>query len=248
MEMEKVTFQNSKGLKLVGILHLPKEKVKSGIIVSHSFAATKDRPHLVKLSETLLKEGFTVLRFDFGGCGESENREITVKDQVDDLKSAISYLRKRDYREIGLLGESLGGLISILAYDSQIKAMVLWAPVTKAKASSIVQEEELKEKLNKESYIIYKKDGREFKISKEYLIERQSVNQQEILSRVKCPVLIIHGNKDDVIPLEHSKEAIQYLSEESKLEIIEEGDHKLDKKIDVVIPLSVNWFKKYLLK
>lgn len=244
--MKKITFQNSKGLRLTGVIHLPKEKTTSAIIVSHGFASTKDRPRLIRLSETLSKEGFAVLRFDFGGCGESENREITMKNQVDDLKSAINYLTRNGYKELGLLGESFGGLTSILAYDERIKAMVLWAPVTKAKTPSIFKEEKDLKELQEKGFITYKKDGRDFKLPKEYFIERQSINQKEILSRIKCPVLIIHGNKDDLIPLKHSKEAMQHLTKESKLKIIKNGCHKLDEKMNEVLPLSVNWLKKYL--
>lgn len=244
--MKKITFQNSRGKNLVGVLHTPKEKTNSAVIVSHGFAANKDRARFIKLAESLSENGFTVLRFDFGGCGESEDEEITVQNQVDDLKSAINYMRKNEYKNIGLLGESLGGLISILAYDEDIKALVLWAPITQSKTSTIIQKEELQKELNGRGFIIYKKDGREFKIPKEYLEERQAVNQKEILSKIKSPVLIVHGNKDNSVPLEQSKSAMQFLSESSKLEVIKDGDHKLDNKMNIVIPLSVSWFKKYL--
>jgi len=244
--MKKITFQNSRGTKLVGVLHLPKEKTDSAIIISHGFAANKDRTRLIKLAEALSKNGFVVLRFDFSGCGESEDREITVKNQVDDLKSAVEFMQKNGYSNIGLLGESLGALISILAYDEKIKTLVLWAPVTKSKTPSIILKEELQQELNGRGYVIYKKDGREFKIPKEYLEERQAVNQKEILSKIKSPILIIHGDKDDTVPLEQSKEAMQFLPKESKLKIVKDGDHKLDNKMDLVIPLSVEWFKRYL--
>ena len=243
---KKIAFQNSRGTKLVGALHLPEEKTDSAVIVSHGFAANKDRTRLIKLAKTLSKNGFVILRFDFGGCGESENREITVKDQVDDLKSAINYMRENGYSNIGLLGESLGALTSILVYDDEIKTLVLWAPVTKSKTPSIIQKEELQQELNERGFIIYQKDEKEFKIPKEYFKERQAVNQKEILSKIKSPVLIIHGDKDDTVPFEQSKEAMQFLPKESKLEIIREGDHKLDDKMSEVIALSVNWFRKYL--
>lgn len=243
---KKITFRNSRGTKLVGALHLPEEKTNLAIIISHGFAANKDRTRLVKLAETLCKNGFAVLRFNFGGCGESEDREITLKNQVDDLKSAINYMRKNGYSNIGLLGESVGGLASILAYNNEIKTLVLWAPITKSKTPSIIQKEESQQELNERGFIIYQKDGRKFKIPKEYLKERRAINQKEILSKIKSPVLIIHGNKDDTVPLEQSKEAMQFLAKKSKLEIIKNGDHKLDDKMNIVIPLSVEWFKKYL--
>ncbi|MEW6171377.1 MAG: alpha/beta hydrolase [Candidatus Omnitrophota bacterium] len=234
-------------MKLVGILHKLENKTKLAVVISHGFTAKKERPRLIKLAEELSKSGIAALRFDFGGCGESQDKEITVQEQVDDLKSAINYLRKQGHINIGLLGESLGALTSILAYDDKIKAIVLWAPVTKAKSLSIIQDAELGQKLNREGFIIYKKEGKDFKIPKEYLIERQLVNQQEILSKIKCPILIFHGTKDDTIPLKDSQEAMQFLSKDSKLEIIEDVGHKLEEKMDMIIFTSVKWFKKYLM-
>lgn len=244
--MGKVIFQNSEGFKLIGILHLPKLKTTSAIIISHGFTGSKDRQRFVALSEILAGEGFAVLRFDFGGCGESEDREITLKHQVDDLKFAIKYLKDRGYRDIGLLGHSLGGLISAMCYNVHVKAIVLWAPVTKARESLLIQKQELKQELSDKGYLMYERNGREFKLPQEYFDERKAINQEGVLSKVKCPVLIVHGNMDDTVSIENSKDAMQFLNKESRLEIIEGGDHTLDAKRDEVIPFSVDWFKKYV--
>jgi alpha/beta superfamily hydrolase len=244
--IEKINFKNSKGLKLVGVLHIPEKKTDCAIIVSPGFASSKDRPRFIQLSEMLCDQGFTVLRFDFGGYGESEEREITVKGQVDDLKSAINYLRGQDYGPFGLVGHSFGGLTSVLAYEKQVKVIVLWAPVTKAKIPGSLKNQDYEKELKEKGYIIYRKEGREYKLPKEYIEERQSVNQQAILSKLKCPVMIIHGDEDDSVPLQHSEEAMQYLTKESKLEVIKKGSHNLDESLDQVMALSAKWLKKYL--
>ncbi len=243
---QKVTFFNSQNLKLSGTFHLPQQKINSIVIISHGFAANKDRSRLIKVAKILAKNNIVAFRFDFGGCGESEDREITLKNQIDDLKSAINYVRENGYSKIGLLGESLGGLTSILAYDNNIKTLVLWAPVTKSKTPSILQTEKFRQELNDRGFVIYRKDGRNFKIPKEYFEERQNINQKEILSKIKSPVLIIHGDKDRVVPLNHSQRAMEYLSPNSRLEIIEGGNHTFDNHIEKIVKLSVKWFRKYL--
>jgi alpha-beta hydrolase superfamily lysophospholipase len=244
--MQKVNFQNSEGLNLFGALHTPEETTNSAVIISHAFTASKDRKRLVETAEALANNGITAFRIDFGGCGESDEREITIKNQVDDLKSAISYLKNKGYDRIGLLGESLGGITSILAYDESISTMVLWAPVTKSKIPTLIQKEEIKEELNEEGYIIFHKEGREFKIPKEYLEERLNVNTKEILQKIKCPVLIIHGDADPTLPISDSKEAMQFLSQESQLEIVKSKEHIMDNVLGVVIPKTVSWFNRYL--
>ncbi len=87
--MKRIIFQNSKGERLVGMLHFPKQKTNWIFIISHGFTSNKDRPRFKSIAQALVKNSFAAFRFDFGGCGESQEREITVKDQVDDLQAAI---------------------------------------------------------------------------------------------------------------------------------------------------------------
>ena len=73
----------------------------------------------IKIAQSLIENNFSVLRFDFSGCGESEGGKITVENEVDDLKSAINFIQEKGFSRIGLIGESLGGLVSLLAYNSK---------------------------------------------------------------------------------------------------------------------------------
>jgi len=194
-----------------------------------------------------------VLAFDFSGSGESDDDSLTVGKQVDDLNCAIKYVSDKGFKKIGLLGLSLGGLICLKVYspDKNIKTMVLWAPVTAKKenyAEKKFTPEQLQE-LKEKGYVtrIREKGIRKrIIIDKQMTYDREAVNQKEILSRIDCPVLIIHGNKDESVPLEDSKSAIQYLNPESKLEIIEGANHDFTEQLDAFITLSTNWFKQYL--
>ncbi len=246
---EKAIFKNSKGLELRGILHTPKGQTDSIVVMAHGFCSNKDRERTVETAELYAKNGIAALRFDFGGSGESYKTEITVGKQVDDLKSAIKFVKGKGYKKIGLQGESLGGLVSILAHNAGIKAMVLWAPVTEKKKNVdkvLAQEGLSKEEFERIGHIVKKKDGKDFVIPKKYFEERIAVNQKKILSKIKCPVLILHGEKDDVVPLEDSKEAVKILKN-SKLEIIAGLGHRFkfdDKKVS--LGLSLKWFKEHL--
>jgi hypothetical protein len=52
------------------------------------------------LASALQKGGITAFRIDFGGSGESEEREITIKAEIDDLLSAVKLLKMRLDEEI----------------------------------------------------------------------------------------------------------------------------------------------------
>ena len=241
---ERVEFKNSRGLKLVGVLEPAKtDKI---VIMAHGFTSNKDRPKFVKTTEKLCAAGFAVLRFDFTGSGESDKEVITVASQVDDLKSMINFAREKGYSKIGLLGSSLGGIDCILAYDKDIKAIVLLAPLTAAKTPDELKDPKNRQKLLQEGYFIVTNRDKEFRIEKEYLQERESIKQEQILSVIKCPVLIIHGDKDDVVPLEHSKNAMKYLPQNSKLEIFKDGSHRLEEDLEKLSSMSTEWFKEHL--
>ncbi len=240
MKVEKVVFENSKSERLVGILHLPEEKTNRGFIIAHGFTSNKDRIRFIKIAQTLAEKGWVVLRFDFGGCGESQEREILVKSQVDDLKSAMKLMQKRGISWLGLIGESLGGLTTILAYEPDIvKTLVLLAPVTKAKRT--LNENKYQQQFKKYGFAFFEKDGRKFKISKEYLEERLKVDQRRILSKIECPTLIVHGDADKIVPIEHSKEALQFLPKGSRLEVIKGANHRFEGKIEELVKVVVGW-------
>ena len=205
--MEKVNFRSD--INLVGMLHSPNHKTYTAIIISHGFAANKERQRLVELAKESTRRGIAALRFDFGGSGDSNDREISLRKQTADLSAAISFLKNLGYRKIGLVGESAGALTSILSWDERIFAMVLWAPITTAKIPSLVKKKEIRHSIEKDGYIKFQKDGRVFIVPNHYLQERQSVNQIQILSRIKSPVLVIQGDNVETVSIEESTSDIK---------------------------------------
>lgn len=251
--MEKVSFKNSRNLNLVGNLHSADSN--SIIIMAHGFTGDKSEwGRFDKTAEAFNEAGYNVLAFDFSGSGESDDDSLTVGKQVDDLNCAIKFVLDKGFEDIGLLGLSLGGLVSLKTYspEKNIETMVLWAPVTAKKENYVIKKkfspEELKE-LREKGYITKIMEAgvrKKIIIDKQMIYDRETVDQKELLSNIDCPILIIHGNQDESVPLEDSKRAIKYLSPESKLEIIEEADHQFTEQLDTIISLTTNWFKQRL--
>lgn len=111
--MEKVNFKNSRGLNLIGQLY-PNNPDKL-IILIHGWCSNKDRERFFDLANRIESEGYSFLRFDQANCGESEGDEVTIKNNIDDVKSSIAFAKERGYKEIGLIGESLGELLKDLS-------------------------------------------------------------------------------------------------------------------------------------
>jgi len=81
---------------------------------------------------------------------------------------------------------------------------------------------------------------------KQMLIDRETVNQKELLENINCPILIIQGTEDISIPLEDSKRAIALLPKDSHLKLVEGADHDFTEYIDVLVQISNDWFIKHL--
>ncbi|WP_178988735.1 alpha/beta hydrolase family protein [Winogradskyella schleiferi] len=139
---EEVVFKNNEAnISLAGTLTLPHKNGKFPVVILISGSGPQDRdesfmghkPFLV-LSDYLTRQGIGVLRFDDRGVGESTGNfgNATTEDFSKDVLSAIAYLKTRndvDFKNIGLMGHSEGGIIAPLAANNSkdVAFMVLLA-------------------------------------------------------------------------------------------------------------------------
>lgn len=258
--LKKVSFKNSKGQKLVGVLHYPSRKSPfPGVIVCHGFKGDKDKNFIPKLSQALAQAGILALRFDFSGNGESEGKfeDITYTQQLEDLKAGVRLLIKKGIKRIGIVGHNLGGALGVLimAQNKQISALVTLAPVvfpvkTHLRAFSHLE----RVFLAKRKYVIFEDQGRPgrfLRIKKKFHDNAKKFNITQAASKIRRPVLIIGGTKDERIFLKEIKELYRVVpSEVKELSIIKKANHVFEDKRSKqkMIKLTINWFKKYLAR
>ena len=132
---QKITFQNSKGDNIVGILSNLSENVDVPIIVlCHGFSSGKDSPTYVDLEEQLNSKGVATFRFDFYGHGESDGEfeDITISEAVDDALKAIEFVKGKGFSKVGLFGSSFGGITTLMVASQVDDLLVLGlkAPVS----------------------------------------------------------------------------------------------------------------------
>ena len=235
MKIEQVSFL-SEGQKIAGILHLPDKKRPSCVIASHGLLSSKESEKFIAIGERLSQEEIAVLHFDFRGCGESEGKieEDTVTRRVSDLGAAIEFMRSYQGlgKKRGLLGSSLGGYLSLMQASGNqgIRATVIWAtPFHLDDLGSRKTEEE------------YPPPGEAF------LQDLPKHRLLPFLPKVSnC--LVIHGNKDELVPVEQAWEIFQGLGSPKEIRIIEGGDHRITDPAhrQRAVDLSVSWFKRFL--
>ncbi len=128
---EKLTFKDSQGNKVVGILSEAGDNV---IILCHGFNSKKEALKIVELEKKLNEKNISTLRCDFFGHGESDGKfeDLTISKAVDDTLKAIEFLKEKGYKKIGLMGDSFGGISSInaAAKTNDLYVLCLSAPVS----------------------------------------------------------------------------------------------------------------------
>lgn len=244
--MKKINIKNSRGLNLVGDLYTANSN--KIVIMSHGFNYDRREKNekFSVIAGHLNRAGYNVLPFDFSGSGESDDSNLTVANYTEDLKSVIKFVKEQGFKNIILFGASLGGLISFLAYNDDIKAIIGLAPATdkanadwKTKNFSVEQLQEFEDK----GKINYKSKGiRDYiVIDKQYINERENLNQKEILQNIKCPVLLFHSDDDTYVPLQVSKNAIKIIGDKAELYFIKNAGHAFLKHLDEVSEKMINW-------
>lgn len=125
-ERQPVTFPNAQGETLFGVLERPATPRRDlGVILLSPGIKSRVAPHRLynKLARRLVGHGFTVLRFDFAGLGDSEGtvpeplladlyRAIQLGRYVGDTHAAIEWMRRETGVERIVLGGLCGGAIT----------------------------------------------------------------------------------------------------------------------------------------
>ena len=241
--MKKIRFNNTRGLKLVG--NFWKGNTDLGIVMAHGFTGSKEQyGKFTHIATVLNNAEFNVLSFDFSGCGESEDDIIDISREVEDLEAAVEWMKNQGMEEIGLLGLSQGGTIC-LEYG-EAKSMVLINPLTSAlpEYSEKLSQKQRKE-LDEKGFTFREKKGEDrnrFNFTKDLVRKKEQLDQESLLEDVKCPVLIIQGERDETVPLEHSRGAVKKL-DDARLETIDD-DHYFKNSLGKVSELSKEFFEE----
>lgn len=228
---EKLTFLNSKGDKLSGVLSIVNEDPSTPTIVfAHGFTSSKDGS-AKDISVLLNRLGINSLRFDFYGHGESEGEfeNITISEGTDDILQAIEVLRSRGFKKIGLFGTSFGGACSIMAASKSrdVSLLALRSPVSDYYIRELLRKskQELSE-WKDNGYRMYKRgDGKELRLNYSFFEDMRFNRGLEAATNINVPTMIVQGDLDVSVPLILNEMLVKVIPD-SKLKVIKGADHR----------------------
>lgn len=84
-------------------------------LISHGLEGSFDSSYVKGMVIALLNSGWDVLTWNMRGCGDTPNRLVTWyhSGKSDDLRSIVTIATTMSYQEIGLIGFSIGGNITL---------------------------------------------------------------------------------------------------------------------------------------
>lgn len=227
--MKKHVEFESNGLILRGYLQMPDRSTGKVPLVCmfHGFTSNKMEDHFyyVRLSKRLEKLGIASLRMDFGNSGESDGvfENMTPNAEIKDGINIVKYgklISNIDLDRIGLIGSSMGGMIAgVVASElsDNIKCLCLISP-----AANI---EEIMSDYFKNDNRIADINGLLF--SRDAFDEVKTIDPFEMSKGFMGNVLIVHGTKDEVVPIKIGKKYKDIYGEKVKFVDIQGGNHIL---------------------
>jgi len=250
MIQERIKFKNRKNYELTGIIHIPDKKPTGFILIAHCFTCSKNIKALGHISDSLVKNGIGVLRFDFTGLGESEGEfsDTNFSSNVEDLVDAALYME--DYFEApsALIGHSLGGA-AVLAAAGDIESCR--AVVTIAAPSSpdhILRHISNLDEIEQAGTASVNIAGRAFNIKKQFLNDLDKQVLSDKIKQLNMPLLVLHSPYDRVVGIDNATEIFLAAKHPKSFVSLDKADHLLSDPFDSSNAgyLIASWLNKYI--
>ncbi len=235
MEQKELQF-TADGLRLVGEIYLP-DRAGAGklpaLCICHGIPATARAPGdqgYPILARSFCELGIVTMIFSFRGCGRSEGN-FDMLGWTRDLSAALDWLSAVpgvDSSRLFLMGFSGGAAtaIYVAAADSRVKALVSCASPTRF---TMVETPE-----GRESFLKQCRDTGTIKDPgfppslKQWVANFRKVSPIKYVSFITPrPVLFIHGDMDDVVPVSHSRRLYRKAGKPRELAIVKGAGHRL---------------------
>jgi len=229
------------GLEMIGNLRKP-SNVSNPPIVIMVMGLDSAKEEMETNERVFLDRGMATLSFDGPGQGESEYTSIICPEYEKPVTAVIDFIEKRDDLDssrIGVWGVSLGGYYAprAAAFDDRIKACIsLTGPFNWNNIFDLIPGL-TKDAFMKRSNTKNVKEAREF---------ASRMDLSNCASNIKCPLYIVGGGLDRVVPPDESKLLAQAAKGEVTYNMIEDATHVANNRIYKYRTQTADWMSAKL--
>jgi pimeloyl-ACP methyl ester carboxylesterase len=247
---QQIEFPNARGEKLAATLHLPDGSPGRGVILGHCFTCSRHTSILRSICHRLADSGFTVLRFDFSGNGQSEGKftESNYSKQIAEMKTAAGLLTARGVSWLGLAGHSMGAVVALLAAGELEAVRAVCALAARSRlmgAADLLRPAQIKQ-IRETGRALFVSRGRSLELTRETLDDAAGYDLGRTVASLIQPVLLVHGDQDDIIPVAEAYRIQHYRVKGTRLAVIPGADHMFsnDEHRLIATEVVVNWFRE----
>jgi acetyl esterase/lipase len=219
-----------------------------------------DPKFLAAASKGFLDKGFTMVIVRHGSAPK-----YNIPEAVEDVRRAVRFVRlkAKDYgidpERLGVTGGSAGGHLSLMLGttgddgDAKSKDEVLKQSSKVAAVVAIFPPTDLRDWVSNDKADVVKKLPA---VKPPLAFDKKKAPEYSPLLKVSdktAATLLIHGDKDELVPIDHSEKMIKALEKakvKSKLITIKGAGHSFTQKqnTETVGPEMIAWFEKHLAK
>lgn len=234
---------------ILGNAHVPGGEPVGVAIIAHGFKGYKDYGMFPRIAETMCEAGFIAHRFNFSHSGMTNNIDTferadlferdTWNKQVFDVRAVVAAINDGTLAGAGLpyvlFGHSRGGVTVLLTVGRFADDTTLPQPVGVVTAAAPCQcinlPPEVADQLLKEGFIVSpsSRTGQDLRIDKAALVEQiddpAGHDLLAIVSKINCPVLVIHGEDDPTVPADAAEQIGRAAQSKATVLRIAGGDH-----------------------
>jgi uncharacterized protein len=225
-KVEEVTFKSANGKNLNG-LYFKRAGSKQVFLVSHGNAG--NIAHRLVHCIHMLNLGASVLLYDYQGYGQSEG-DPSVNGIVEDGVASYDFLTKDKGWKAGQViayGESLGCAVACqIAKQRDVAAIVLQSGFASLPGAA------------RDRFIW-------LNLFPDFTFPQPQLNNCEILACRHTPLLIVHGEKDNILPVKYAEQMFAAAQEPKRLVKLKNSGHNdvLDSDLNEYVAALTSFLK-----
>ncbi len=223
------------------------------VVFLHGFMSdlTGEKPKTLKKYCKKRKIGFLAIEYSGHGKSSGKFTKGNISKWTREVKISIRKIVKK--REFILVGSSMGSWLSINQFKyfkQQIKGFVgigsapefleklMWKKFTK----------KMKKEITNKGIINLKNGDYEYPITNQLIKDGRKNKVLNMKIKSKIYVTMIHGKKDEVVPISYSKKVLKlFVKSKKKLIVIKKGDHSLSSYKNLKVILNeIDLIKKFI--
>ncbi len=177
------------------------------VIVVHGVSTNRAHENGLSMARSLFDAGFTVLLFDLRAHGESGGERVSGGFfEKDDMLGAYDFLLERGAPpgRVGVLGISMGAAIALLGSSEEPGVRAVVSDSAFAHVEDLIASETARATVFPRWMVPVFVPGMKAVARVAYGIDMGRVAPEKVVGSLGYPVLIIHGEADTRIPVEHA--------------------------------------------